>query len=114
MEFPLRSLNPRFGKIDSVSVKLLYLVDEKVIVPYGESWWDLELSKRSEPRPDKKGKYLSRHGVAKEAAVGEAVRIVKEELLPAFLARSGTTPRFSADFEQDGVTVDLSRDASDL
>lgn len=42
------------------------------------------------------------------------MNIIEKKMLPAFLTRGGMEPRFSADFEQDGVTVDLFGDASDL
>lgn len=67
----------------------------------------LSVSERNGERVVKPMALLDTFGIGQDAVDQETVRIIKEELLPAFLTRGGAVPCFSADFEQDGVAVEL-------
>lgn len=56
--------------------------------------------------------YLRDRGISPEEVTNDALQVVKGLLLPRFLSRGGAMSRFSPDFEQDGVTVDIDLSSS--
>ena len=94
----------------TVRVEFKYEVEAKRLVINADSFYVSRFGSSS----DTNGPvgFLERHGYDAEAIAGDAIDVLKERLLPVCLSRGGAVPRFSPDFEQDGVTVDIDLSSS--
>ena len=94
----------------TVRVEFKYEVEAKRLVIDGNSFYVSRFGSSSDTN-NPLG-FLKRHGYDAEAIADDAIDTLKGRLLPVFLSRGGAVPRFSPDFEQDGVTVDIDLSSS--
>lgn len=92
----------------TVEIEFKYDVEAKKLVINGDSFYVAKSGGSSDTNNPLR--FLKRHGYDVEAMADDAIGMLKKRLLPAFLSRGGAVSRFSPDFEQDGVAVDVDLD----
>ena len=109
VSLPLKTYGSDVG--GTASVNLAYDPDRHVLSarPYESYVKRLEADEESELYDSE---YLQKHHVDVEDMAKDAVSIVKNSILEDFLTRRGSSSRFSPNFEQDGVTVDINLSSS--
>lgn len=104
VSFPIEDYGSDVG--GTASVNLAYDPDRRALSvrPYESYVRRSEKNKESELS---NVEYIQRHHVDVESMAKDAISIVKSSILEDFVTRRGSSSRFSPDFEQDGVTVDI-------
>lgn len=109
VSFPIEDYGSDVG--GTASVNLAYDPDRRALSVRPYESYVRRSEKNKESELSNVG-YIQRHHVDVESMADDAISIVKNTVLKEFLARRGSMSKFSPNFEQDGVVVDIDLSSS--